>query len=173
MPYQLRISLDRTPIWRRVVVPESLTLASLHLIIQQAMGWENRHLYVFEVGAKKYGPDDLDDDTVTLKSVFKGGSSGNVYDFGDWWEHTVTLEQITFQLVDKLVVAGEGKCPAEDSGWGLLRPRNWLPNPLRIFLKPLTHAGCRAFFEETAQLILYSLSGCPPLPWASDPSGPS
>ena len=116
MPYQLRISLDRTPIWRRVVVPESLTLASLHLIIQQAMGWENRHLYVFEVGAKKYGPDDLDDDTVTLKSVFKGGSIGYVYDFGDWWEHTVTLEQITFQLVDKLVVAGEGKCPAEDSG---------------------------------------------------------
>ena len=38
MPYQLRISLDRTPVWRRVVVPESLTLASLHLVIQQAMG---------------------------------------------------------------------------------------------------------------------------------------
>ena len=118
MPYQLRISLDRTPVWRRVVVPESLTLASLHLVIQQAIGWENRHLHVFEVGGKSYGPDDLDDDAITLKVVFKGKtrSMRYVYDFGDWWEHTVTLEQITFQLADKLVVAGEGQCPAEDSG---------------------------------------------------------
>ena len=118
MPYQLRISLDRTPVWRRVVVPESLSLASLHLLIQQAMGWENGHLHVFEVGGKSYGPDDIDDDAITLKDVFKGKTRSirYVYDFGDWWEHTVTLEEITFQLADKLVVAGEGQCPAEDSG---------------------------------------------------------
>ena len=118
MPYQLRISLDRTTVWRRVVVPETLTLGSLHLVIQQAMGWENKHLHVFEIGGKSYGPDDLDEESITLEDVFKGstGSIRYVYDFGDWWEHTVTLEERSFQLADKLVVAGEGKCPAEDSG---------------------------------------------------------
>lgn len=47
MPYQLRISLDWTRVWRSVIVPETLTLGSLHLVIQQAMGWEDRHLFMF------------------------------------------------------------------------------------------------------------------------------
>ena len=49
----VRISLaDATPvIWRRVVVPASIALASLHDVIQVAMGWENAHLYAFEIGA--------------------------------------------------------------------------------------------------------------------------
>ena len=82
------------------------------------MGWENKHLHVFEVGGKSYGPDDLDDDAVTLKDVFKAKTRSirYVYDCGDWWEHTVTLEDITCELADKLVVTGERQCPAEDSG---------------------------------------------------------
>ena len=118
MPLQLRISLDRTTVWRRVVVPEALTLGSFHLIIQQAMGWEDKHLHVFEVNGNRYGPDELDEEAVTLKEVFKDRSTSMayVYDFGDWWEHTVMLEERCFRLADKLVVAGEGKCPAEDSG---------------------------------------------------------
>jgi len=118
MPYQLRISLDRTPVWRRVIIPETLTLGGLHLVIQQAMGWENRHLHAFEIGGKSYGPDDLDEQSVKLTDVFKGrtGAIRYVYDFGDWWEHTVMLEERCFRLADKLVIAGEGQCPAEDSG---------------------------------------------------------
>ena len=118
MPYQLRISLDRTLVWRSVVVPETLTLGSLHLVIQQAMGWENRHLFMFQVGQKRYGPDDLDEESITLKRVFTGTTKTvrYIYDFGDWWEHTITLEQTTPKMAETLVVGGEGDCPAEDSG---------------------------------------------------------
>lgn len=118
MPYQLRISLDRTSVWRSVIVPETLTLGSLHLVIQQAMGWENRHLFMFEVGRIRFGPSDLDEESLTLKQAFKDDtvSIRYVYDFGDWWAHTITLERTVLQMAETLIVGGEGKCPAEDSG---------------------------------------------------------
>lgn len=116
MPLHLRFSLDQTGVWRDVVVPENLTLGNLHLVIQQAMGWENRHLYRFDVNGKHYGPDDLDEDAITLNQVFKTNPISYVYDFGDWWEHTVTLVGNVPKMSETLVVAGQGKCPAEDSG---------------------------------------------------------
>ena len=44
--YQLHIELrDLKPaIWRRVLVPQSVTLAKLHQVIQIAMGWTTSHL---------------------------------------------------------------------------------------------------------------------------------
>ena len=71
MPLHLRITLDHTAVWREVIVPENLTLSSLHLVIQQAMGWENKHLYVFKAIGQRFGPDDMDDDSITIKAVFK------------------------------------------------------------------------------------------------------
>ena len=112
----LRINLDHTAVWREVVVPENLPLSSLHLVIQQAMGWEDRHLYRFEVNGQRYGPDDLDDQSITLKRAFKTNPINYIYDFGDWWEHTVTLIETVPKMAETLVVAGKGQCPAEDSG---------------------------------------------------------
>ena len=82
------------------------------------MGWENRHLFRFEVGRKKFGPDDLDEESITLKQVFKGTTTTvrYNYDFGDWWEHTITHEQTMPKMAETLVVGGEGNYPAEDSG---------------------------------------------------------
>jgi hypothetical protein len=37
-------------IWRRVFVPQSVTLAKLHQVIQIAMGWTNSHLHEFTIG---------------------------------------------------------------------------------------------------------------------------
>lgn len=54
MPDQLRIFLDRTPIWPMVTIPETLTLGSPHLVVHQAMGLENRPLHVFAVGSQRY-----------------------------------------------------------------------------------------------------------------------
>jgi hypothetical protein len=47
--YQMKVTLQesRPPIWRRVLVPGEATLATLHWIIQAAMGWENSHLHQF------------------------------------------------------------------------------------------------------------------------------
>ena len=112
----LRITLDHTLVWREVVVQDNLNLANLHLVIQQAMGWEDRHLFCFEVNGQRYGPDDLDDESITLKRAFKTNPINYVYDFGDWWEHTVTLIETVTQMSETLVVAGKGQSPAEDSG---------------------------------------------------------
>ena len=36
-------------IWRRVLVPESVSLRELHGVVQLAMGWEGIHLFEFAV----------------------------------------------------------------------------------------------------------------------------
>ena len=38
-------------IWRRVLVPESVTLLELHGILQVGMGWDGIHLYYFDIHA--------------------------------------------------------------------------------------------------------------------------
>ncbi|WP_158598256.1 plasmid pRiA4b ORF-3 family protein [Falsibacillus albus] len=47
--YQLKISLKgaKPPIWRRVLVPNSVSLHELHSIIQIVMDWSDSHLYGF------------------------------------------------------------------------------------------------------------------------------
>lgn len=42
-------------IWRRFVVPESITLGKLHHVIQVVMGWSDSHLHEFEIAGEKYG----------------------------------------------------------------------------------------------------------------------
>ena len=58
--YQIRLTLEETtlPIWRRLLVPASMTLPQLHDILQIAMGWQNCHLHQFSGGGAKYGQDD-------------------------------------------------------------------------------------------------------------------
>ena len=53
----LKITLLETNplVWRKVSLPlENLTLRALHQVIQIAMGWENLHLFVFEIGTERY-----------------------------------------------------------------------------------------------------------------------
>jgi hypothetical protein len=46
---QLKITLRGTkpPIWRRVLVENTITFDALHDIIQITMGWTNNHLHEF------------------------------------------------------------------------------------------------------------------------------
>lgn len=43
-------------------MPVSATLASLHDVIQIALGWTDSHLYEFEIGEGSYGGPPLDED---------------------------------------------------------------------------------------------------------------
>jgi len=56
----------KPPIWRRIQMPGSMTLADLHRAVQAAMGWYSCHLHDFDVGGTRYGDpshkDDFDDD---------------------------------------------------------------------------------------------------------------
>jgi hypothetical protein len=58
---QLRVELRGVEplVWRRVLVPENITLAKLHIVLQWTMGWSNSHLHEYEIARRRYGiPDD-------------------------------------------------------------------------------------------------------------------
>jgi len=121
--FQLRVELRGTEVQRTVVLPSDCTLADLHEVIQDAMGWEDCHLYGFTVKKERYGPDDgdLPDDEVELREVLPRVRSKLVYhyDFGDDWIHDVILEKRlkpTDHAPEIDVLAGAGACPPEDCG---------------------------------------------------------
>ena len=132
--YQLKVTLQRIspPIWRRVLVPATMTLGELHDTIQHAMGWEDNHLHEFEIDGRRYGVpawdemgDMLDEDKVKLGELKPtvGYRFIYTYDFGDYWQHLVEVEAIssyesgTFYPV---CVKAKRACPPEDVGgvWG-------------------------------------------------------
>ncbi|MBI3369461.1 MAG: plasmid pRiA4b ORF-3 family protein [Burkholderiales bacterium] len=63
--FQLHIELrgSKPKIWRRVLVPETITLLRLHLVIQAAFGWGHSHMHEFIAGdGERYGTLDPDYD---------------------------------------------------------------------------------------------------------------
>ncbi|MGH9416907.1 MAG: plasmid pRiA4b ORF-3 family protein [Terriglobales bacterium] len=130
---QLKIVLlDTKPsIWRRVLVPAALTLAELHVVIQATMNWQGGHLHSFRVGDREFGvPSDEDFDLgVTMTDEAKtrisevltqAGSMGIYdYDFGDDWEHAVTVEKVLSTepgVQYPLCTGGKLAGPPEDCG---------------------------------------------------------
>lgn len=126
---QLKIELAwiEPPVWRRVVVPATITLGKLHQVIQAAMGWTNSHLHEFEIAECRFGLPDPDwpDDTVSEKRVTLAGAlSGKktfryVYDFGDDWEHRIKVEKVLppdDSLRYPICLDGANACPPEDVG---------------------------------------------------------
>src|ERR1700694_1990287 len=92
---QLRVELQRVKplVWRRLLVPENVTLPKLHVILQWAMGWTNSHLHEYEIARQRYGildedwPDDeplIDERRVRLKPLIETGLRRFIYlyDFG-------------------------------------------------------------------------------------------
>ena len=61
---QLHIELKvlKPKVWRRVLVPETITLAKLHLVIHRAFQWGGHHLHEFDAGGQRYGSPDPDFD---------------------------------------------------------------------------------------------------------------
>jgi hypothetical protein len=100
--YLLKISLvDLEPqIWRRFVVPASITLDRLHDVIQIAMGWTDSHLHQFMIGKNRFTEypehreDGLEEANYRLGDLVKQKNRrfGYLYDFGDSWEHEIVLE---------------------------------------------------------------------------------
>jgi hypothetical protein len=118
-------------IWRRIAVRGSTSLATLHKIIQAAMGWLDYHLWEFTVDDVTYGIPDPDDaswghkveraSTTKLAKVLDGGikTFGYVYDMGDNWQHRIIVERVEVAEPDKLYpefLGGERRCPPEDCG---------------------------------------------------------
>jgi hypothetical protein len=132
--YQLKVTLKGTkpPIWRRIEVPGSIALSDLHTVIQVAMGWTNSHLHEFAIGGRQYGgiDDDAPEELLEEAGYTLAEVAGErdrfeyLYDFGDDWNHVVTVEKVVPGSDDVSVprcLAGRRNCPPEDVGgvWGL------------------------------------------------------
>ncbi|OEJ23280.1 hypothetical protein AS594_00910 [Streptomyces agglomeratus] len=151
---QLKIVLHgtRPPLWRRVVLPSDTSLGTLHDAIQIAFGWHGGHLHLFtdEFG-RGYGDSarltDIglgfrrgvgDEDATALGDVLaeEGARLRYVYDFGDDWEHGITLEKtlprpVGAERTVRCVGGRRADAPAEDIGgvWGLAKVLEFLDTP--------------------------------------------
>lgn len=117
----VRLQNVEPPVWRRVVVPASTSLLALHGLLQAAMGWEDSHLHLFEVDGVLYGDvedlaGDLGDERRTaVADLREGAELRYAYDFGDGWEHTVTVGPRR-RAPAPACLDGAGACPPEDVG---------------------------------------------------------
>ena len=140
--YQFKITLKgiRPPIWRRIQVPGTYTFWDLHVAIQDAMGWLDYHLHQFDIPSPTTGlpvwigiPNEeisavvpiLPDWQLRMADYFTESNpkADYWYDFGDDWQHTVSLEKILQRgptVEYPTCVAGRRACPPEDCGgtWG-------------------------------------------------------
>jgi len=131
--YQLRIELEhiRPAIWRRILVPDNVTLARLHPILLWSMGWQGGHLHEYEIARLRYGPPPEDEwprsEPIHDERRFRLNRFVDtglrrfkyLYDFGDHWEHIVAVEDVhprTARTQAVICVAGENACPPEDVG---------------------------------------------------------
>ncbi len=137
--YQFKIELEEiTPtIWRRIQVPETYSFWDLHVAIQDAMGWLDSHLHLFQIrrkhshAATEIGfPDDyavegdpeiLPGWEISISSYFHdvGVTADYEYDFGDGWRHKIVLEGILLREKGRKYprcIGGAGRCPPEDCG---------------------------------------------------------
>ena len=151
--YQFKITLEgiRPPIWRRIQVPETYTFLDLHVAIQDAMGWSDYHLHLFEVGdpsigmkieigipEKEFGEygETLQERNKKIADYFsmENRTADYVYDFGDNWEHKIQLEKILPRekgVNYPVCIKGKRACPPEDCGgiWGYAELLEIIKNP--------------------------------------------
>jgi hypothetical protein len=129
---RLNLNGIRPLIWRRVLVPEHATFHELHLIIQEAMGWEQAHLYEFDLknvlvgipddwDSFHFGKEQLDARRIPLQQLLtkEKPKFQYIYDFGDYWRHTITIEKIETPpkpLERAVCLKGKRACPPEDCG---------------------------------------------------------
>lgn len=132
--YQIKVTLNgiRPPVWRRLLVPSSLSLMNLHDVLQIAVGWTDSHLHQFVARGILYGQPDpefgmgqVNERRVRLDEVLRAEKDAMTYeyDFGDGWEHKIILEKVLGNAehgVAPSCIAGARACPPEDCGgvWG-------------------------------------------------------
>jgi hypothetical protein len=143
----LSASIDEAvpPITRTLSVPASLDLESLHRLLQRAFGWDDCHLFRFARGCSVWDDDgelylcdfDVQDGETRgtparrarLAQLLRtpGESLTYLYDYGDNWQLTLTLEELSSRPAGAArVTGGAGASPPEDSGgihaWNDERP---------------------------------------------------
>ena len=161
---RLKITLDdsQPQIMRRIAVPLTSTLHTLHEAIQAVMLFENHHLFRFDVGLRghetHYGIPDpdgfmdvIDARRATLYQLIdaKLKKFTYIYDFGDDWRHTITVEAVTSAdpaLTYPRFIDGAHRAPPEDVGG-----QPGFENFLIVMADPKhpEHAGLKRWYGRT------------------------
>ena len=126
---QLKIVIENTKpeVWRRVLIMEGSSLRTLHYLIKDMFGWRGNHSYMFKIGDDEFSDPEFDtgqgwsDDSKSKvgKVVEKFSKFYFIYDFGDWWSHSIIFEGfVEVDLKEKYPVCTDGKnaAPPEDIG---------------------------------------------------------
>lgn len=134
--YQIKIVIknSKPPIWRRCIVPAGITFSQLGIILNKIMGWSGYHLseYEFYHLQLQLREEDEFDEFVPMWDFDLLDSSKTfineymeqqewftyTYDFGDDWQHRVTIEKIIEDYPNNYpqVIKYKGDCPMEDCG---------------------------------------------------------
>lgn len=129
------------PVWRQILLRADASFLELHEAIQD-LGWDDAHLWSFYepqsrrvlagVGERGwFGEKDPDAGSVRLDRHLARESDSclYVYDFGDHWEHEVTLEAMETHEggFERALLDGAGEFPPEDCGGipGFMRLREY------------------------------------------------
>lgn len=139
---ELEVSLRnvKPKVWRRFLIRSDVSFDALHQAIQDACGWWDSHLYCFVTHHPKRvdwssqfarSPHDTEGGwsdlprapnavKVKLQEVLaqKGDKCVYIYDYGDSWEHDVTVVAV-HELDEKFkrrLLDGARAFPLEDSG---------------------------------------------------------
>jgi Plasmid pRiA4b ORF-3-like protein len=135
------LGVSKPPVWRRLQLRADTRLDRLHEIIQAAFGWQDYHMHCFTCGPEEFGVPDPDLGHADERRVSLGELIGGVgdrlrytYDFGDDWQHEITIEDLLDANPDThypVLVAAKGACPPEDCGgpWGYAELKETLANP--------------------------------------------
>lgn len=131
--YQLKIQIKNShpPIWRRCIVPAGLSFSQLSIVLNTVMGWCGYHLSSFafyhrgimleeEPEEPWYGEYDVYDASEYLIDFLLDSEEWftYTYDFGDDWEHRVTIEKVLsdYDCNYPKVLKYKGETPYEDCG---------------------------------------------------------
>lgn len=149
--------VTKPPMWREIIIPADFNFSQLHHAIQAVTNLDNEHLWQFQnraydmdliIGVPMqnqmgFGIDDWTHDAdKTPVSAFlseKGDKLEYVYDFGDDWIFTVSVQEVMDRQGD-VAVCTKWKCdfqPIEDIGgiWAYLDLREAFTNPDKLTAK--------------------------------------
>lgn len=136
--YQIRVDLEgfKPPVWRRLIIPATISYLDLHRILQAAFDWEDSHLWHFDVNGETIDAEEapsipIDDDMETLDTITY------IYDYGDDWVHKIKIEKMLdderYMQNGPELVKAVGDTPQEDS-----RGQDaWIPLDMKRLKKKL------------------------------------
>ncbi|MCB1193598.1 MAG: plasmid pRiA4b ORF-3 family protein [Leptospiraceae bacterium] len=130
--YTFKVSLSRN-CWRKITTSHQHTLSDLHFAIQDSFEFDNDHLYafcfngnirtgeaIFPIDTEEYQERNTEETTIEDLCLYKGQKFIYLFDFGDNWEFSITLEKIEKEIshpATPIEINRKGESPEQYPDW--------------------------------------------------------